>query len=507
MFLPPRNSNAPMAERRGTAAAGRGRAAAGVLLAAALLIAVAVGVHVRAGARRAELAELSKLARYDRWGIPVDEAVDNSPDDAGAEGDKRAARRTATDKMMLKTVQELEGKMDSLAKRVSRLDAARESKKSPVEREVVKVVHEHNDAELSALKAIESGIKTLIAGNAGAHAPAPATHERRAKAPARASEREREQQREEERAESKAEEIKDVEKRTMEAVKNAMAQQREIDMREAAAETERRQAARRAAAAAAARPTREEHAREAPSREDREQAHSRRRQGLHHGEEREPQAKGRWGRRDGEQFDAILAKRPRASHEGGLVGRHGDVEGATDRKVNDGQVSTAVTSGSSLSAKTGDIRDSVLRLEKSEDDLEGQERHALNELPEISNDEAHAEQSVASTMQTLQIAKDRLVLARRAVENDSYNTGPQQAQEDRQTLVVAKRTEQMVSDKLKVDLHALAQAKLDAKRGPILAKALHEVRAELRTAKDKLKVWDQVQEAQSLEDSKDFAAR
>jgi hypothetical protein len=490
-----------MAERRGTAAAG-------VLLAAALLIAVAVGVHVRAGARRAELAELSKLARYDRWGIPVDEAVDNSPNDAGAEGDKRAARRTATDKMMLKTVHELEGKMDSLAKRVSRLDAARESKKSPVEREVVKVVHEHNDAELSALKAIESGIKTLIAGNAGAHAPAPATHERRAEAPARASEREREQQREEERAESKAEEIKDVEKRTMEAVKNAMAQQREIDMREAAAETERRQAARRAAAAAAAAagPTREEHAREAPSREDRAQAHSRRHQRLH-GEEREPQAKGRWGRRDGEQFDAILAKRPRASHEGGLVGRHGDVEGATDRKVNDGQVSTAVTSGSSLSAKTGDIRDSVLRLEKSEDDLEGQERHALNELPEISNDEAHAEQSVASTMQTLQIAKDRLVLARRAVENDSYNTGPQQAQEDRQTLVVAKRTEQMVSDKLKVDLHALAQAKLDAKRGPILAKALHEVRAELRTAKDKLKVWDQVQEAQSLEDSKDFAAR
>jgi len=491
-----------MAERRGTAAAG-------ALLASALFIAVAVGVHVRTGARRAELAELSKLARYDRWGIPIDEAVDNSPDDAGADGDKRAARRTATDKMMLKTVQELEGKMDTLAKRVSRLDAVRESTKRPVEREVVKVVHEHNDAELSALKAIESGIKKLIAGNVGAHAPAPATHERRAMARARASEREREQERKEERAESKAEENKDVEKRTMEAVKNAMAQQREIDMREAAAETERRKAAGRAAAAAAAVAghTGEEHAREAPSREDRAQARSHKRQGLHHGEEREPQAKGRWGRRDGEQFDAILEKPPRASDEGDVVGRHGDEEGVTDRKVDDGQFSTAVTSGSSLSAKTGDIRDVVLRLEKSEDDLEGQERHALNELPEISNDEAHAEQSVASTMQTLQIAKDRLVLARRAVENDSYNTGPQQAQEDRQTLVVAKRTEQMVSDKLKVDLHALAQAKLDAKRGPILAKALHEVRAELRKDKDKLKVWDQVQEAQSLEDSKDFAAR
>ena len=33
--------------------------------------------------------------------------------------------------------------------------------------------------------------------------------------------------------------------------------------------------------------------------------------------------------------------------------------------------------------------------------------------------------------------------------------------------------------KLKDDLHALAQAKLDAKRGPILAQALHKVRAVL----------------------------
>lgn len=205
------------------------RAGVGAMMAAGILIAVAVGVHVRKGARRAELGELSKLARYDRWGIPVDEAVDNSPDDAGADGDKRAGRRTATDKIMLKTVQGLESKMDSLAKRVRRLDAARESTRRPVKREVVKVVHEHNDAELSALKAIESGIKKLIVGNSLVHAPAPVTHEghaARAREAARESEREREkereQEREQERAESKAEDIKDVEKRTMQAVKNAV---------------------------------------------------------------------------------------------------------------------------------------------------------------------------------------------------------------------------------------------------------------------------------------------
>jgi hypothetical protein len=149
----------------------------------------------------------------------------------------------------------------------------------------------------------------------------------------------------------------------------------------------------------------------------------------------------------------------------------------------------------------------VLRLEKREDYLEGQERQALNELPEISNDEAHAESSVASTMQTLQIAKDRLVLAKRAVDDDSYNTGPAQAEEDRRTLATAQAIEQTVSDKLRIDLHALAQAKLDAKRGPILAQTLHSVREELRNAKDKLKVWDQVEEANALERSKNFAAR
>ncbi len=496
------------------------------MLAAALLIAVAVGAHLRAGARRAELAELTKLARYDRWGIPIDEAVDNHPRSAGRP-DKRAARRTAMDKMMLKTVQELEDKMDSLSKRVRRLDAASaaappaapvESAKRPVEREVVRVVHDHDDAELSALKSIQSDIKQLLAGSAkgagagaGAHA---AAHEVGRGSTARAGEErtdermdermdERRKARREARKARKAQEIKDLEERTTEAVKTAMAKQRELDMQEAAAETERRREARRKAAG----PTPAAPAREAPSHEGRARAGSHGRQSQHMGEESEPQAKGRWGRRDGEQFEAYLARPERASDEGRLVGRHDDEEGAKDRKVGGGQLSTAVTSGGALALETGDIRASVLRLERREQDLEGQERHALNELPEISNDEAHAESSVASAMQTLQIAKDRLVLAQRAVENDSYNTGPAQAQEDRNTLAVAERTERAVSDKLKVDLHALAQAKLDAKRGPILAQALHKVRSELRTARDKLKVWSQVQEAQSLEDTKDFAAR
>jgi len=225
------------------------------------------------------------------------------------------------------------------------------------------------------------------------------------------------------------------------------------------------------------------------------------------GEEQQPQAKSRWGRRDGETFDTYLGRS--TSDDGSrALGRNVDDDGAENRGIHRPELATAVTaSKSALQSTTGTVRDRVLQLEKREEYLESEERQSLDELPAISGDESRAESAVASDMQSLQIAKDRRVLAQRAVEDDTYNTGPLQTREDRRTLITATKTEDDVRSKLRVDLHALAQAKLDAKRGPILAQTLHKVRSDLDLAKDKLKVWDQVQEAKALEQSKDFAAR
>jgi len=450
-------------------------AAASSSAVALLCICMAAGVHMRGKEHRAEL-ELTQLARFDRWGIPIDEAVDNH---AGSSW-------TRSDKMMLKAVQALENKMDILSAQVTRLGAKKIPRKSiarqaeqpkPVVKHVVKV---HDAAELSALNTIQSDIRRLITVDADKRQPAQTHTYDPAAVPRTFDDHPSAQRRRrtaEVRQERKATELKDVEKRTMEAVKDAMARQRALDMQEAAEETERRRAARRKL---------EEH-------------------------EHQPETMGHWGRRDGEAFDTYLGKSRRSSVDGGrAVERNDDDQGVANRRKHHPELSTntAVTaSRSKLAAATGSIRDGVLRLEKREQFLEGQERQALNELPEISNDEAHAESSVASTMQTLQIAKDRRVLAKRAVEDDTYNTGPAQAMEDRSTLITATKTQQEVSAKLKVDLHALAQAKLDAKRGPILAQALHRVRKDLMASKDKMKIWDQVQEAQALERSKDFAAR
>jgi len=502
--------------KSGMSAGERRRLAGASVACALLLVCLAAGAHFRGKARRNELA-----ARFDRWGIPIDEAVDNHPtrgqrrDDRAREARARASGRIDNDKVMLQTVEALEGKMDTLAAQVSRLGSTvSSSAKKPVQKEVVRVVHDHgrNNAELSALKTIQTDIENLITVDA--------TKEQRASEHSEHGEADREQReeerqnarakRKEERKERRAQELKDVEKRTMEAVKDAMARQRALDMQEAAAETERRRAARRQL---------EQHAGRAQSGRSVQldiddkiplctEDHPENCKGSRaSSEEQQPQAKSRWGRRDGETFDTYLGRS--TSDDGSrALGRSGDDDGAENRGIRSPELATAVTaSRSALQSTAGSVRDRVLQLEKREEYLEQEERQSLDELPAISADESRAESAVASDMQSLQIAKDRRVLAQRAVQDDTYNTGPLQTREDRRTLITATKTEDDVRSKLRDDLHALAQAKLDAKRGPILAQSLHKVRSDLDVAKDKLKVWDQVQEAKALEQSKDFAAR
>ena len=496
---------------------------------ALLLLCLAAGVHFRGKAYRAELA-----ARYDRWGIPIDEAVDNHPGDAARSIVPHAHRagRLSSDKMMLKTVEALESKMDSLAAQVSRLGstASVSSSRKPVEKEVVKVVHDsppQSRAELSALKTIQTDIQNLITMDATKEQQANARSERgdagrKQRAEARLEARE---ERRRERKERRQQELKDVEKRTMDAVKDAMARQRALDLQEAAAETERRRAQhqKQDKEIAQARRHPEQQSEEAPRQhaqkmrgarlglDDKialcDKSHPEDCKGSRGGAEHQPQAKSRWGRRDGETFDTYMGS-SRHVDSSRAIGRQGDDEGAQRRQIRQPELATAVTaSDSSLESTTGSVRHRVLELESREQYLEREERQSLDELPAISSDESRAESAVASDMQSLQIAKDRRVLAQRAVDDDTYNTGPLQTREDRQTLITSTKTEDDVRSKLRVDLHALAQAKLDAKRGPILAQSLHKVRADLEVAKDKLKVWDQVQEAKALERSKDFAAR
>ena len=502
--------------KSGMSAGERRRLAGASVACALLLVCLAAGAHFRGKARRNELA-----ARFDRWGIPIDEAVDNHPtrgqrrDDRAREARARASGRIDNDKVMLQTVEALEGKMDTLAAQVSRLGSTvSSSAKKPVQKEVVRVVHDHgrNNAELSALKTIQTDIENLITVDATKEQRA-SEHSEHGEADRKQREEERQNaraKRKEERKERRAQELKDVEKRTMEAVKDAMARQRALDMQEAAAETERRRAARRQL---------EQHAGRAQSGRSVQldiddkiplctEDHPENCKGSRaSSEEQQPQAKSRWGRRDGETFDTYLGRS--TSDDGSrALGRSGDDDGAENRGIRSPELATAVTaSRSALQSTAGSVRDRVLQLEKREEYLEQEERQSLDELPAISADESRAESAVASDMQSLQIAKDRRVLAQRAVQDDTYNTGPLQTREDRRTLITATKTEDDVRSKLRDDLHALAQAKLDAKRGPILAQSLHKVRSDLDVAKDKLKVWDQVQEAKALEQSKDFAAR
>ena len=421
----------------------RSAAPAAAATAVLLLVCVAAISHLNERSRRAELAELSKLASFDRWGIPIDEAVDNAPGPRAT----RAARKAATDKSMLKVVQELEDKMDTLSAKVNALDAhgaTRHAVKQPVQKQAVRVVRDGaSEAEMSALKTIDADIQRLIAvDTARASSVAQRKREPRQEDSRKEADEGKEvsKERAAQRLERKALELKEVEQRTMEAVKDAMVRQRAIDLKEAAAETERRRSRPRqtghsqpprAHEAAATTPrTSRKHVREdAP-------------------ESRLPQAHGKWGRRDGEEFDTYMGRSRSRGDDDDLAAAH-----AAHRRG--AHLSTAVAASShKLDARVGSIRSEVVRLQNREEYLEGQERQALNELPAISNDEAHAQSAVASTMQTLQIAKDRRVLAQRAVADDHYSTGPMQALEDRRTLVAATATEEKVRAKRKDDLHA-----------------------------------------------------
>ena len=311
------------------------RLATGSAVAAVLLICLATGVHVRNNNHRDELSELSKLALYDRWGIPIDEAVDNHPVTHGDTNrasvrERRALRQTATDKMMLKTVQQLESKMTTLSKAVGRLERGTHSaqrrtahEQRPVRKEVVTVVHEHDRAEVSALSTIQSDIEKLIAvDTAKKQSEVAVSHEVEERHSAAAQQHDERKDRED-REDRRETEIKDVEKRTMEAVRDAMARQREIDMKEAAAETERRREARQRLAArtkTSAEPQVSQgrtaprsigvHVAQAPPSDDEqlEEAHEQ----LRH-ERAHSLAKSNWGRRDGEVFDTYLGRSGRSS--------------------------------------------------------------------------------------------------------------------------------------------------------------------------------------------------
>jgi hypothetical protein len=301
-------------------------------VAAVLLICLATGVHVRNKVHRDELSELSKLALYDRWGIPIDEAVDNHPVTHGDTNrasvrERRALRQTATDKMMLKTVQQLESKMTTLSKAVGRLERGTHSsqrrtahEQRPVRKEVVTVVHEHDRAEVSALSTIQSDIEKLIAVDTAKKQSEVAVSNEVEERHSAAAQQHHERKDREKRRES---EIKDVEKRTMEAVKDAMARQRDIDMKEAAAETERRRKARQRLAArpkTSAQPQVSQgrtaprsigvHVAQALPSDD-EQLEEAREQLRH--ERAQSLAKSNWGRRDGEVFDTYLGRSGRSS--------------------------------------------------------------------------------------------------------------------------------------------------------------------------------------------------
>ena len=101
---------------------------------------------------------------------------------------------------------------------------------TPVQKEVVRVVHDHghSNAELSALKTIQTDIQNLITVDATKEQRA-SEHSEYGEADRKQREEERKKaraERKEERQERRAQELKDVEKRTMEEIGRASCRER-----------------------------------------------------------------------------------------------------------------------------------------------------------------------------------------------------------------------------------------------------------------------------------------
>ncbi|EKX37215.1 hypothetical protein GUITHDRAFT_155022 [Guillardia theta CCMP2712] len=157
-------------------------------------------------------------------------------------------------------------------------------------------------------------------------------------------------------------------------------------------------------------------------------------------------------------------------------------------------------------ANAQDPRKELDELQSKVETLAAMEREALDNLPQVENKEALARSSIASTLQSLRIAKDRSVLAQRAVDDDKVTSNMQQLKFDQMTAQRATEIEDAVKRELQKELHRQAELKLEAERGPLLARRLHLARKELREEKDKMKRWSEEQEAQKLEENMNFAA-
>lgn len=137
--------------------------------------------------------------------------------------------------------------------------------------------------------------------------------------------------------------------------------------------------------------------------------------------------------------------------------------------------------------------------------MEERETSLLDDLPAAEDKVKRDKVGVANTRQTLSISKDRLALARRAVEDaeSSGDTGVDAMLLSAQSQ--AAEAEARVSMELGAEERELQGDVEAAARAPELARVLAKRRKEMVRARLRLKMEKQLQEAQSLMNNRNFA--
>ncbi len=157
-------------------------------------------------------------------------------------------------------------------------------------------------------------------------------------------------------------------------------------------------------------------------------------------------------------------------------------------------------------ASEADLKQALQELKGEVHQLETKEQKLLDSLPSAEERVERAKAAVADTDQTLAIARNRLVLARRAAEDAESSVSEPVNPTLLQAEGAALEDEQRVADELQRQRGRLREAEAVAAEAPALARVLARRRKELDAVEERYKRMELLDEAQALEANKNFAA-
>jgi hypothetical protein len=176
-----------------------------------------------------------------------------------------------------------------------------------------------------------------------------------------------------------------------------------------------------------------------------------------------------------------------------------DIKQAAPPQQRQAAAFSPVSSESELKNQLQQLRAEVRQLETKEQEL-------LDGLPAAEERVKRAKAAVTDTEQTLAIARNRLVLARRAAEDAESSASEPVSPTLLQGEGAALEDEQRVADELQRQRGRLREAESVASEAPALARVLARRRKQLNAMEEKYTRIRLLDEAQTLEANKNFAA-